>query len=76
MSYLYEWLLSDGRTMMVEYCFSSVDDCIKVVEMKLDGKFHRINWMSHEGRDTLMELLISDYSEQVSEDVFNIYDYS
>ena len=62
MSFLYKWVLSDDRgTMLVEYCFSSVDDCIKVVEMNLNGKFHRITWMSPEGRSELMTLLENHY---------------
>ena len=68
MSFLYEWSLSDNGTMMVEYCFSSVDKCLKVVEMKLNGKFHRLNWMSPEGRSELMSLLTEAYnSKKLSE---------
>ena len=65
MSYLYEWKLKDGGTMLVEYCFSTVDKCLKVVELTLNGKFHRLNWMSPEGRDSLMELLVADYNKAV-----------
>ena len=62
MSYLYKWNLSNNRgVMLVEYCFSSVDNCIKVVEMNLNGKFHRITWMSPEGRSELMTLLENHY---------------
>ena len=32
----------------------SVSDSIKVVEMWVNGKFHRVNWMSPEGNNKLM----------------------
>ena len=57
MSYVYQWKVSNGDEVFVEYCWSSIDKCIKVVEMKVNGKFHRVNWMSKEGREELMELL-------------------
>ena len=44
----------------MEYCFSAVSDSIKVVDMWVNGKFHRVNWMSHEGRDKLMARLEDD----------------
>jgi len=62
MSYFYKTVLG-GKNLFVEYCYSSVDNCIKVVEMFVDGKFHRVNWMSNEGRNTLMAELMSDYDE-------------
>ena len=66
MSYIYEWVLSGDRgTMLVEYCYSTVDKCIKVVEMSLNGKYHRENWMSPEGRESMMELLVADYNKAV-----------
>ena len=49
MTYLYEYQVQ-GDTVKVEYCFSAVSDSIKVVDMWVNGKFHRVNWMSHEGR--------------------------
>ena len=64
MSYSYIWNTSGGL-MVVEYCFSSVDKCLKVVEMALEGKFHRITWMAPEGVATLMELLEEDYMNHV-----------
>jgi|TARA_R110000824_G_scaffold119823_1_gene274237 hypothetical protein len=64
MSLVYEWKTSGGL-MLVEYCFSSVTKTLKVVEMALEGKFHRINWMAPEGRDELMGLLTTDYNEKV-----------
>ena len=36
-------------------------NCIKVVEMTADGKFHRVNWMSDNGRNSLMSQLMKDY---------------
>jgi hypothetical protein len=65
MSFIYNWELSDGGTMVVEYCYSSVGKCLKVVELTLNGKYHRITWMSPEGREQLMGLLTEDYSSQV-----------
>ena len=60
MSYIYETVMGTKK-LVVEYCFSSIDNCIKVVEMTADGKFHRINWMSNEGKDSLMSQLMKDY---------------
>ena len=71
MSYVYEWNLSDGGLMVVEYCFSTLDKVLKVVEMNLNGKYHRINWMSHEGREQLMGLLTTDYNNKVLPSVLN-----
>ena len=61
MSYVYQWKVSNGDEVFIEYCWSSIDECIKVVEMKVNGKFHRVNWMSKEGREEMMELLKEDY---------------
>ena len=60
MSYIYETVMGTKK-LVVEYCFSSIDNCIKVVEMTADGKFHRINWMSENGRNNLMSQLMKDY---------------
>jgi len=62
MTYIYETVMGTKK-LVVEYCFSSVDNCIKVVEMTADGKFHRINWMSENGRNHLMSQLVKDYGE-------------
>ena len=59
--------------IVVEYVMSSVTNELKVVDMTVDGKYHRTSWMSPEGVSWLMELLMDDYSDKVSEDVFNIY---
>ena len=61
MTYIYETVMGTKK-LVVEYCYSSLDNCIKVVEMTADGKFHRINWMSNEGKDSLMLELMSDYN--------------
>ena len=49
MSYVYKTKWS-GSEIQAEYCYSSLDNCIKVVELKVDGKFHRMNWMGPNGR--------------------------
>ena len=64
---------SSGSDMVIEYIMSSVTNELKVVDMTVDGKYHRTSWMSPEGVSWLMDLLMDDYSDKVSEDVFNIY---
>ena len=61
MTYMYETVMG-GKNLVVEYCFSSIDNCIKVVEMTADGKFHRFNWMNEVGQKELMSELVSDYT--------------
>ena len=61
MTYIYETVMG-GKNLVVEYCFSSIDNCIKVVEMTADGKFHRFNWMNEVGQKKLMSELKSDYN--------------
>ena len=61
MSFLYKWNVSNGDDVQVEYCSSSVDYCIKIVEMRVNGKFQRETWMSQKGRDELNKLLLDDY---------------
>ncbi len=65
MSFVYNWKVSNGDKVVVEYCFSVLDRCIKVVEMSVNGKFHRTTWMSEAGRSELMGLLTEDYQNQV-----------
>ena len=60
MTYVYEYVVNEDN-VKVEYCFSTVTDSIKVVDMWVNGKFHRVNWMSYEGRDKLMARLEEDY---------------
>ena len=65
MSYVYQWKVSNGDEVLVEYCWSSKDKCIKVVEMSVNGKFHRETWMSPKGRAEMMDLLAEDYNMNV-----------
>ena len=62
MTYLYETVMGTKK-LVVEYCYSSLHNKIKVVEMTADGKFHRVNWMSENGRNELMLRLMSDYDK-------------
>ena len=62
MTYIYKTMWS-GSEIIAEYCYSSLDNCIKVVELTVDGKFHRTNWMGPNGRDKLMSELMSDYDK-------------
>ena len=64
MTYVYEYTVNEDN-VKVEYCFSSVSDEIKVVEMWVNGKFHRTNWMSHEGRALLMTRLENDMEDRM-----------
>ena len=60
MTYIYKTVWS-GSKIIAEYCYSSLHNKIKVVELTVDGKFHRTNWMGPNGRDKLMGELMSDY---------------
>ena len=60
MTYIYKTVWS-GSEIVAEYCYSSLHNKIKVVEMTADGKFHRVNWMSDNGRNSLMSQLMKDY---------------
>jgi hypothetical protein len=62
MTYIYKTVWS-GSEIIAEYCYSSLHNKIKVVELTVDGKFHRTNWMGHNGRDKLMGELMSDYDK-------------
>ena len=62
MSYIYKTMWS-GSEIIAEYCYSSLHNKIKVVELTVDGKFHRMNWMGPNGRDKLMGELMSDYDK-------------
>jgi len=57
---MYETVMGTKK-LVVEYCYSSLHNKIKVVEMTADGKFHRINWMSENGRNHLMSELMKHY---------------
>ena len=62
MTYIYKTVWS-GSEIVAEYCYSSLHNKIKVVELTVDGKFHRMNWMGPNGRDKLMGELMSDYDK-------------
>ena len=52
----------DSPTIVkVEYVLSSITNQIKVVDMWVDGKYHRLNWMSKEGQANLIDELEKDY---------------
>ena len=60
MTYIYKTMWS-GSEIVAEYCYSSLHNKIKVVELTVDGKFHRTNWMGPNGRDKLMGELMKHY---------------
>ena len=62
MTYIYKTVWS-GSEIVAEYCYSSLHNKIKVVELTVDGKFHRTNWMGPNGRDKLIGELMSDYDK-------------
>ena len=72
MTYVYETKMG-GKHLVVEYCFSSVSDSIKIVDMTADGKFHRFNWMNEVGQKKLMDNLEKDYLDNHS--IFNHPDF-
>ena len=55
----------EGNKLIVEYVHSSVSDSIKVVEMWVNGKLHRVNWMSPEGNKALMVRLENDMTDRM-----------
>ena len=61
-TYVFEKDTTNGM-MVVEYVMSSVTNTLKVVDMTIDGKFHRTSYMSPEGVSWLMDLLNKDYAE-------------
>ena len=69
MTYVFEYVVGSDN-VKVEYCFSSISNSIKVVEMWVNGKFHRTNWMSPEGNKALMARLEADYKSRVDVDSF------
>ena len=64
MTYVYETTMG-GKHLVVEYCFSSVSDSIKIVDMTADGKFHRFNWMNEVGQKKLMDSLEKDMTDRM-----------
>ena len=65
MTYVYETKVADSN-VVVEYVQSSVNYLLKIVDMWVDGKFHRLNWMSKEGQANLMDELERDYLDNHS----------
>ena len=63
MTFVLETKSSSGSDMVIEYTMSSVTDTLKVIDMTVDGKYHRTSWMSPEGVSWLMGLLNKDYAE-------------
>ena len=66
MTYVFETTIS-GKDVVVEYTLSSVTHLLKVVDMTVDGKYHRLNWMSKEGQSNLMDMIERDYLDNLSE---------
>lgn len=66
MTYVFETTIS-GKDVVVEYTLSSVTHLLKVVDMTVDGKYHRLNWMSKEGQSNLMDMIERDYLDNHSE---------
>ena len=68
MTYIHEYEIKGPMGpdfIKVEYVFSSVTDSIKVVDMWVNGKEHKITWMSHEGREKLMARLEDDFTNRI-----------
>jgi len=53
--------------LVVEYVISSVTKGVKVVEMTLAGKFHRLNWMGKQGQLELIDDLENHYRDVMNE---------
>ena len=49
--------------LVVEYVISSVSKGVKIVEMTLDGKYHRHNWMGKQGQLELIDDLENHYRD-------------
>ena len=63
MTYVYEYVVGSDK-VKVEYCFSSISDSIKVVDMWVNEKFHSVTWMSPEGNKALMDRLEEDMADR------------
>ena len=64
MTYVYEYVVGNYN-VKVEYCHISIKDSIKVVDMWVNEKFHRTNWMSPEGNKALMTRLENDMTDRM-----------
>jgi len=49
--------------LVVEYVISSVSKGVKIVEMTLNGEYHRFNWMGKQGQLELMDDLENHYRD-------------
>ena len=64
---------TDAPTIMkVEYVLSSLTNQIKVVDMWVDGKYHRLNWMSKEGQANFLDELELIEKEGIFTEEFDI----
>ena len=63
MTYVFKKVVA-GKELEVEYVVSSVTNEIKVVDMTVDGKFHRLNWMSKKGQEDLIWDLEQDLTDR------------
>jgi hypothetical protein len=59
MTYVFSKQTSMGE-LVVEYVLSSVSNAVKVVEMTLNGKYHRHSWMGKQGQLELIDELERD----------------
>ena len=71
---VYNWKTKASGVMKVEYTYSSVSKALVVVDMSIEGKYHRWNWMSYEGRTTLMRILEKDFEGFYGIALTNRYD--
>ena len=60
MTYVYDTKIGD-KDVSVVYVLSSVSKDIKVVDMTVDGNFHRMNWMDKDAKVDLMDKLSDDW---------------
>jgi hypothetical protein len=66
MTYVFKKKTSMGK-LVVEYAISSVTKGVKVVDMTLDGKYHRHNWMGRQGQLELVDDLENHYRDLMTE---------
>ena len=59
MTYVFSKQTSMGE-LVVKYVLSSVSNAVKVVEMTLNGKYHRHSWMGKQGQLELIDELERD----------------
>lgn len=64
MTYVYETKIND-KDIWCEYVYSSVTKNLKVIEMSIDGEFHRFNWMNKTGQAKLMAGLETEMIDRI-----------